>query len=586
MVFDSPDDGPDQGPVNRRLFDIVADEYARKGGDAAGNAVLPGGVTNTHDPDGIPYGGGRADIRLALGGDGEIYVLSKSDGMIRQLVAVVAQPPPGGRPTVTVATTDASATEAGVTTGRFAVSRTGSTAGALTVSYTVSGSAIPGSDYTAFTGSVTIPAAAASATITVMPINDAVVEPSETVVLSLSPDAAYFIGAPGSATVTIVSDDVTPPEKDLVIEGLTLTTGSVAAGGSVTASYRVVNRGSATVTETYTDKLYLSTNATLEAGDVLLGTSHGHTVDLALNATHNHSQAVTVPAGTGAGSYFLLVQAEALEAVIETDEGNNVAAVAVAVTPPPPTGKDLVIEGLTLTAGSVAAGRSVTASYRVVNRGSATVTETYTDKLYLSTNATLDAGDVLLGTSHGHTVDLALNATHNHSQAVTVPAGTGTESYFLLVQAEALAAVTEIDEENNVAAVTVAVTLPPPTGKDLVIEGLTLTAGSVAAGRSVTASYRVVNRGSATVTETYTDKLYLSTNATLDAGDVLLGTSHGHTVALALNATHNHSQTVTVPAGTGTESYFLLVQAEALAAVTETDEGNNVAAVALLLTAP
>ena len=34
---------------------------------------------------GAPYGGGRADIRLALGGDGEIYVLSKSDGMVRKL---------------------------------------------------------------------------------------------------------------------------------------------------------------------------------------------------------------------------------------------------------------------------------------------------------------------------------------------------------------------------------------------------------------------------------------------------------------------------------------------------------------------
>ena len=30
VVFDSPHDSPDQGPVNRRLFDIVADEYARQ----------------------------------------------------------------------------------------------------------------------------------------------------------------------------------------------------------------------------------------------------------------------------------------------------------------------------------------------------------------------------------------------------------------------------------------------------------------------------------------------------------------------------------------------------------------------------
>jgi concanavalin A-like lectin/glucanase superfamily protein/Big-like domain-containing protein/glucose/sorbosone dehydrogenase/Calx-beta domain-containing protein len=204
VVFDSPHDNPDQGSVNRRLFDIVADEYVGKGGNAPGSSVLPGSASGTggNDADGVPYGGGRADIRLALGGDGEIYVLSKSDGMIRQLVSGTPTVP-----TVAVAATDPTATEAGLTTGTFAVSRTGSAAAALTVNYTVSGSATPGSDYGALTGSVTIPAAAASAAITVTPIDDTSIEPGETVVISLTPNGAYLVAAPGSATVSIVSDD-------------------------------------------------------------------------------------------------------------------------------------------------------------------------------------------------------------------------------------------------------------------------------------------------------------------------------------------------------------------------------------------
>ena len=398
-------------------------------------------------------------VMVSLRPDGT-YVVGAPGSSTVTIVSDDVAPPPSGLPTVTVAATDPTATEAGVTTGTVVVSRTGSTAAALTVNYTVSGAATPGSDYTALTGSVTIPAAATSATIIVTPINDTAVEPNEMVVVSLSPDGAYVVGAPGSSTVTIVSDDVAPSDKDLVTEGLALSAGSVAAGSSVTASYRVANRGTTKVTETYTDKLYLSTNATLEAGDVLLGTSHGHTADLALNATHAHSQAVTVPAGTAAGSYFLVVQTDSLAAVTETNEGNNITAVALAVTPPPPTAKDLVTEGLTLSAGSVAAGGSVTASYRVANRGTTKVTETYTDKLYRSTNATLDAGDVLLGTSHGHTADLALNATHAHSQAVTVPAGTAAGSYFLVVQADSLAAVTETNEGNNITAVALTVNAP------------------------------------------------------------------------------------------------------------------------------
>jgi hypothetical protein len=32
-------------------------------------------------------------VRMAIGGDGELYVLSKSDGMIRKMTAVVNPPP-------------------------------------------------------------------------------------------------------------------------------------------------------------------------------------------------------------------------------------------------------------------------------------------------------------------------------------------------------------------------------------------------------------------------------------------------------------------------------------------------------------
>jgi hypothetical protein len=88
LVFDSPYDNPDQGPLKRRLFDIVSEGYHHKGGTAL---ALPGGANTTdgNDPEGVPYGGGRADIRLALDSAGEIYVLSKSDGMVRRLVSVV-----------------------------------------------------------------------------------------------------------------------------------------------------------------------------------------------------------------------------------------------------------------------------------------------------------------------------------------------------------------------------------------------------------------------------------------------------------------------------------------------------------------
>jgi hypothetical protein len=95
--------------VKRRMFDVVAETYSRRGGMPAPAHVLPGNAAATAGPqdaphaeakvdsEGVAYGGGRPDIRMALGGDGELYVLSKSDGMIRKLTAVVAPPPTSKR---------------------------------------------------------------------------------------------------------------------------------------------------------------------------------------------------------------------------------------------------------------------------------------------------------------------------------------------------------------------------------------------------------------------------------------------------------------------------------------------------------
>jgi len=113
-------------------------------------------------------------------------------------------------PVVTIMANDPTATEAGATTGQFTVSRTDSTASSLTVKYDVTGTATSGIDYRVLSGSVTILAGSAMATITVTPIDDTVVEAPETVIAKISANDAYTIGTQNSAKVTITSDDVLP----------------------------------------------------------------------------------------------------------------------------------------------------------------------------------------------------------------------------------------------------------------------------------------------------------------------------------------------------------------------------------------
>lgn len=130
-------------------------------------------------------------------------------------------PPAPVLPVVTVVATDSTAAEPS-STGAFTFSRTGSTASSLTVHYAVSGTAANGTDYTTLSGTAVILASASSAVVAVTPINDATLEGPETVIVTVSPNAAYAVGSPSVATVTLSDDGElsdAPAVSDLALDG-------------------------------------------------------------------------------------------------------------------------------------------------------------------------------------------------------------------------------------------------------------------------------------------------------------------------------------------------------------------------------
>ncbi len=113
-------------------------------------------------------------------------------------------------PILTVVATDAAAAEAGSDPGIFTVTRTGSTAAALTVNYGMTGSALHGTDYVALPGVLTIPAGSSVGTIVITPIDDGIGEPAQTARLYIRSGLGYAIGSPGDATVTITDNNDVP----------------------------------------------------------------------------------------------------------------------------------------------------------------------------------------------------------------------------------------------------------------------------------------------------------------------------------------------------------------------------------------
>jgi subtilase family serine protease len=457
--------------------------------------------------------------------------------------------------TVTITATDTAAAEAGLDTGTFTVTRSGDTARALTVHLAApSGSAVSGVDYLPLPATLTIAEGAASATVTVTPIDDAIVESNETVSLSLMDGPGYQVGLPGGATVTLTSEDVA---ADLTVPALT-GPATAGAGAAVAINETTKNQGTGEAIASIT-RYYLSVNGTVDAADPVLGSRS--VPSLAIGASSASTVTLTIPAGTATGTYNVIALADADGAISEIVESNNQRSVLIRIGP------DLQTLGVTAPS-TAAAGAAIVVGDTTKNKGAGDA-GTSTTAFFLSVNSTHDATDVALG-SRGVPA-LAAGASHAAQTTVTIPAGTLAGTYYLIALADAANVVAELTETDNTSQAIVRV------GPDLTVSALSAPA-ITGPGATVTVADTTKNAGAGASIESVT-RFLLSVNSTLDAADVVL--AERPVPALATNGSHAATTPVTIPAGTAAGAYYLLAQADAAAGNTEVNETNNVRAAQL-----
>ena len=172
--------------------------------------ALTGSVT-------VIAGNTTATITLNINDDATI---DPNETVIVTLTAITSGQPTLGSPlaatntiidndlTVTIANTT-NGSEAGPTTGVITVSQTAITATNTVISYSVSGTATSGVDYSALSGTVTILAGATNATIIITVTNDLILDPAETVIVTLTAitSGTPILGSPLVATNTIADND-------------------------------------------------------------------------------------------------------------------------------------------------------------------------------------------------------------------------------------------------------------------------------------------------------------------------------------------------------------------------------------------
>lgn len=112
-------------------------------------------------------------------------------------------------PVVKITPVDDSGHEAGADTLTMKLERNGSTAAALSVSLSYSGTATNVTDYAA-PASVSIPVGSASTTFTITPVNDTDIETTETLITTIATNAAYLRDSTAQAVTSILNDDDMP----------------------------------------------------------------------------------------------------------------------------------------------------------------------------------------------------------------------------------------------------------------------------------------------------------------------------------------------------------------------------------------
>ncbi len=374
-----------------------------------------------------------------------------------------------------------------------------------------------------------------------------------------------------AATISCVTVVPPQPQADLAVQGASLSPLSVVAGGSMNANCTIYNLSGATAS-TSTVGYYLSADAVLDAADQLLGNSTGYALPVGQSSQRYGN--FVVPQTTTAGNYYILFVADYLNQVSESNENNNVASVSFTVTPPT---IDLTIQQAAVTPLNTAAGNPINMSCNIANQGNATASSSSVG-FYFSADATLDATDQLLTSQYG--TALSPNYPAARYGTAAIPTGTTPGTYYILFVADYQGQVTETNETNNVAAVSITVS---PPGVDLVIQQENLYPSTTVAGNSVQAGCTVFNQGNMTAGSSAVG-FYLSTNPVFDAADVLLLTLPG--AALPANQGSPRNGTLAIPAATAPGNYYVLFVADPLNAVTETSENNNVRSMALTVAAP
>ena len=268
-------------------------------------------------------------------------------------------------------------------------------------------------------------------------------------VTALDGTAAGNAASPNAAADTRAAPDI-------VIESVTVPP-TVGVGETLHVAWTGKNQGDAEVPGLEADGIWLSRDNVLDrAVDYNLGTQNSgfatYWNSVPADATYDLSLDITIPIP---GTWYVFVEGDNWNDHVESDEGNNFSLPQAVEVTGTGSGPDLEVT-IDSAPASVAVNQTFTVNWTVANSGDSPAAATWYDRLYLSSDATLDTTDRQLSSASASShAPLAAGTSYSLTKDLKLPLG-GT--WCLLFVTDATHAQIESDETNNVVPWQIAVT--------------------------------------------------------------------------------------------------------------------------------
>ncbi len=359
---------------------------------------------------------------------------------------------------------------------------------------------------------------------------------------------------------------VVPP--DLTVTSATAPATAIM-GETIAIDYTVENTGPGPAGgTTWVDRFYLSADMELGTGDSFL-LSTLITDGLPLGSGENYSRTQDVPliAG-GPGAQYLLVVTDAANAQGESDNTNNVRAIPLTTTAP-----DLIVSAAT--APELATlQQTIEVSFTVTNDSGVPAPAEWIDSIEIGDQPSGGITSFLFSESSTPYIPLAPGASIERTVEITIPGSLSPGVKYLRFVTDSANGVRqpETNENNNTFVVEIEI-----VQNDANLEVTEFSAPSaIVLGEDFTIDWTVSNTGTAVAPASWLDRVYLSDDETLDAGDLLLG-QQSSLPFIPLDPAGTYSEFLTRSIeGIASGNKFIILAIDDNARQPETNETDNI----------